>query len=232
MKADEDFALAVALDALQMSYRNDVAGARARVAEARALAVGATKRERRQVETIGAMIAGDGRKALRLIKEHLTEFPRDMLMVRLASRILILGCSGAGVANFPEELLAMLKPIAGDYGDDWAFLGQYSFAHHETGYFDEALGYATRALEMRADSGTASHSVAHVYFETGDPGRGLGLSGRLAGWVRPARSVQRASVLASGAVPARYGQAGERGVAVRGAYPPVGGEEESGFASG
>ena len=172
LKADEDFALAVALDALQMSYRNDAAGARARAAEARALAVGATKRERRQVETIGAMIAGDGRKALRLIKEHLDEFPRDMLMVRLASRILILGCSGAGVANFPEELLSILKPIAGDYGDDWAFLGQYSFAHHETGYFDEALGYATRALEMRADSGTASHSVAHVYFETGDPDGG------------------------------------------------------------
>ena len=172
LKADDGFALAHALDALQQSYRNDIPRAKETATKARALAVHATKRERQQVEAIILMISGDGRKALRLIREHLDEFPRDMLMVRLASRVLILGCSGAGVANFPEELLSMLKPIAGDYGDDWAFMGQYSFAHHETGYFDEALGYATRALETRPDSGTASHSVAHVYFETGDPDGG------------------------------------------------------------
>ena len=109
----------------------------------------------------------------------------------------------------------MVKPLASDYGDDWAFLGQYAFAHHETGQFADALTYAERSLEQRPDNANASHSVAHVFFETGDPGRRVGFPGRLAGRVRPARAVQRSPVLAPGAVPAGDGKAGERGVAVR-----------------
>ena len=177
IEADDGLAVAHAANALLQMYRNEMDTARETVARARKLAVNATRRERQQVDAIGLMIEGDNRKMLRLIREHLDDFPRDMLMVRLASRVLILGCSGAGIPNFPEELLAMLKPLKSEYGDDWAFLGQYSFAHHETGYFDDSLKYAQRALDTRPDSGTASHSVAHVFFETGDPDGGADFLG-------------------------------------------------------
>ena len=50
-----------------------------------------------------------------------------------------LGCSGAGVASFPAPLLAMMQGVASAYGDDWAFLGRYAFAHHETGHVEEAV---------------------------------------------------------------------------------------------
>ena len=60
-----------------------VAEARETIAHARKLAVSATKRERQQVKAISLMIDGDINKAYRLIREHLDEFPRDMLMVRL-----------------------------------------------------------------------------------------------------------------------------------------------------
>ena len=70
--------------------------------------------------------------------------------------------------NFPDELYAMLQKLEPSYGDDWAFLGQYSFAHHETGRLDKALSLAERSLAARPTSGHASHSVAHVYFEKGN----------------------------------------------------------------
>ncbi len=172
VEADEGMAVAHAALGLLQLYRSAPEEAKKSAERAKALAVHATKRERQQVEAISLMINGRNDKAYRLIQEHLKEFPRDILMVRLASRVLILGCSGAGVANFPEELLAMVKPLASDYGDDWAFLGQYAFAHHETGQFADALIYAERSLEQRPDNANASHSVAHVFFETGDPNGG------------------------------------------------------------
>ena len=172
VESDEGLAVAHAALGLLQLYRSAPEEAKESVARAKALAVNATKRERQQVEAIGLMVSGRNDKAYRLIQEHLKEFPRDILMVRLASRVLILGCSGAGVANFPEELLSMVKPLASDYGEDWAFLGQYAFAHHETGQFSDALTYAERSLEQRPDNANASHSVAHVFFETGDPDGG------------------------------------------------------------
>ena len=126
IEADDALAIAHAADALLTMYRNDMPGAKQKVARAKTLAVNATRRERQHVDAINLMIEGDNRKALRLLREHLDEFPRDMLMVRLANRLLILGCSGAGIPNFPDELLAMLKTLKSDYGDDWAFLGQYA----------------------------------------------------------------------------------------------------------
>ncbi len=168
IESDDGFALAHAITALQQMYRNETAQAKETAAHAKKLAVRATRRERQQVDAIGLMISGDGAKALRLVRDHLEDFPRDMLMVRLASRLLILGCSGAGVPNFPEELLSILTPLESKYGDDWAFLGQYAFAHHETGQFGDAGEYAQRSLDIRPDNANASHSVAHVFFETGD----------------------------------------------------------------
>ena len=181
VELDEGFALARALSALHLLYRNEIPRAKEESARARSLAVRATRRERQQVEAIALMIEGDSLKAFRLVREHLADFPRDMLMVRLASRLLILGCSGAGVPNFPEELLAMLKPLAARYGEDWAFLGQYAFAHHETGQFADAGEYARRSLDIRPDNASASHSVAHVFFETGDTDGGADFLGEWLG---------------------------------------------------
>ncbi len=180
VESDDGLALAHALNALQLMYRNEIAEAKQTAARAKALALDATKRERQQVNAISLMIDGKHGKALRQAREHLDEFPRDMLMVRLSSRLLILGCSGPGVPNFPEELLGILNPLASAYGEDWAFLGQYAFAHHETGYFDDAGRYAQRSLELRPDNANASHSVAHVFFETGDADSG---SDFLRGWL-------------------------------------------------
>ena len=93
-------------------------------------------------------------------------------MIRLAQRLFALGCRGAGVASFPAVLLALMQSDASAYGDDWAFLGQYAFAHHETGHLEEAHRLAERSLELRPTNAVAAHSEAHVFFARGDPSGG------------------------------------------------------------
>jgi len=47
-----------------------------------ALPPGGTRRERHQIEAIGHWINGRGQDSIALIKEHLSEFPRDGLLLR------------------------------------------------------------------------------------------------------------------------------------------------------
>jgi len=181
-EADEGFALArVGLAFAYMAAARPV-DARKSAQQAQSLAPGTTRREQQQIEIIALWTKGQGPEALGLIHQHLAEFPRDMLMVRVAQRLYALGCSssGAGVANYPQELLALMQSVAPEYGDDWAFQGSYAFAHHENGLLGDALELAERSLAQRPTNAVASHSVAHVYFERGDASGGTDF---LAGWL-------------------------------------------------
>ena len=171
---DEGFALAHACLAYAAMLRGNPREAREAATAAQALAAGTSQREQQQIEAINLWANGQGPQALALIRQHLAEFPRDILMTRVAQRLYALGCSsaGAGVANYPQELFALMKSIAPEYGSDWAFQAQYSFAHHENGLLDDALQLAERSLKQRPTNAVASHSVAHVYFERGDPSGG------------------------------------------------------------
>ena len=167
-EADEGFALAHAALSIMLMLRAEAEEAKASVGRASTLAPGISRRERQHVEAISLFVNGKGPQSLALVREHLAEFPRDALMMRLASRLFLLGCSASGVASFPQELLALLKGLESDYGDDWAFLGQYSFAHHESGLLEDARRLGEHSLELLPTNANASHSVAHVFFETGD----------------------------------------------------------------
>lgn len=171
-EADEGFALAHAGLALMQMFRAQPAEAKATIKTAVSLASGTTRRERQQVDAISLFVNGKGPQALAAGREHLAEFPRDILLLRVTNRLYMLGCSGAGVAYFPQELFAMLKGLETNYGDDWAFLGQSAFAHHETEQFDKAYELADRSLAIRPTNAHACHSVAHVFFEKGDASSG------------------------------------------------------------
>lgn len=166
--ADADFALAHSALAYMFHLRAQPAEAKESVQQAQALSRGTSRREQQQIEATALFVAGQGPRAYALIREHLAEYPRDMLMVRLVQRLFMLGCSGAGVPSFPGALFPLMQSVAPAYGDDWAFLGQYAFAHHETGRLYEAQRLAERSLTLRPTNATAAHSAAHVLFEMGD----------------------------------------------------------------
>jgi tetratricopeptide (TPR) repeat protein len=168
IEADPGFALAHSALAYMLHLRAQVTDAKACAQQAQSLAPGLSRREQQQIAAITLFINGQGPRAYALIREHLADYPRDILMIRVAQRLFSLGCSGAGVASFPSPLLALMQGIASAYGDDWAFLGSYAFAHHETGHVEEARRLAERSLALRPTNAVAAHSVAHVFFETGD----------------------------------------------------------------
>ena len=172
IEADPGFALAYSALAYMLHLRAQVPEARERVQQAQALAPGLSRREQQQIEAIALFINGQGPRSYALIREHLADYPRDILMLRAAQRLCSLGCSGAGIASFPAPLLALMQGVASAYGDDWAFLGQYAFAHHETGHLEEARRLAQRSLAFRPTNAVAAHSAAHVFFETGDAASG------------------------------------------------------------
>jgi tetratricopeptide (TPR) repeat protein len=186
-----DDGLAMAYGGLAVWYmqRAQPVDARSNIQHALALAAGITRRERQQLEIINLWIQGQGRQALALLIEHLAEFPRDALLMRLAHLLYNRGCSSVGVANFPAAFLALLHGSAPYCDDNWAFLAEYAWAHHETGALDEAMRLAQRSLALNPTNAVATHSVAHVYFERGDASTGADVLGNwLQGFDNPASS--------------------------------------------
>lgn len=172
IEADAGFALAYSALAYMLHLRAQVPEAREQAQQAQALATGVTRRERQQIEAVALFVNGQGPRSYALIREHLVDYPRDILMSRMAQRLFALGCSGAGVASYPEVFFSLMQSLESAYGDDWAFLGQYAFAHHETGHFEAARRLAERSLALRPSSAVAAHSIAHSFFELGDAASG------------------------------------------------------------
>ena len=169
---DEGFAIAHGCLAFLHMTRARPEEARAGVKRGMELADGITDRERRHIEAVHLWAHGQGPDAVALAKEHLAECPRDAVVMRLAQRLYMLGCSGAGDPTFPPALLALMHQVAPHCGDDWAFLGQYAFAHHEMGILDKALSLAEQSLALHPGNAVAAHSVTHSYFEYGDAATG------------------------------------------------------------
>lgn len=169
---DDDLAMAHAGLAFWYMQRAVPTEARASIERALERTAGSTRRERQQVEIIHLWIQGQFRQALAQLTAHLDEFPRDALLMRLAHLLYNRGCSSVGVANFPSAFRELLQRSAPHCTEDWAFLAEYAWAHHETGALDEAMYLAQRSLTLNSTNAVATHSVAHVYFERGDAATG------------------------------------------------------------
>ncbi|ETW97425.1 MAG: hypothetical protein ETSY1_22700 [Candidatus Entotheonella factor] len=186
---DNDLAIAHGCLAFWYMQRARPGDAKASIQRALSLAPEITRRERQQIEATNLWIQGEGRQALAQLKDHLAEFPRDALMMRLAHLIYNRGCSSIGEPNFPPAFLGLLHGSAPECEDNWAFLAEYAWAHHETGAIDESMRLAQRSLDLNPNNAVAAHSVAHVYFERGDAATGAEFLGTwLAGFDCPASS--------------------------------------------
>ncbi|MCY4559138.1 MAG: tetratricopeptide repeat protein [Chloroflexi bacterium] len=187
LEADEGFAMAHVVQAYVLHLQTNVPAARAAAEKAIELSAGCSREEQQIARIVHSFTHGKGTEAIRLVDEHLDEFPTDTLAMRVAQRLYMLGCFGAGVPDFPNHLMAMMRKVAPANGDDWAFLGQYAFAHHETNQPEKAMDLATRSLEGNPQNAVASHSVTHSYFEQGDAANGgRWLGDWLDGWDRRA----------------------------------------------
>ena len=108
--------------------------------------------------------------------EHLAEYPRDALIVHLATH----DDRRQRAADRPQESYDMLTRLAPAWGDDWWFQGAYAFAHHEIDLLDDARRLAERSLAQQPRNAAGAHPLAHVFFESNDHAGGVGF---LADWI-------------------------------------------------
>ena len=164
---DPGFALAHIAEARLLQFRGRGREAAEAVAKARAAAALATPREQQHVAVLATAIGGDSNGALAGVRAHVAEFPLDAFILSQACGVYgLIGFSGRIERN--DEQLAILEPLAGAYGDDWWFLSQIAFAYNELFRHDEALRATERSLEGYARNGHASHTMAHIHYETGN----------------------------------------------------------------
>src|SRR5262249_10347437 len=177
--ADADFAMAHIALAREFQYRGNIAAAQASKLKALHTLEGVTRRGRQTIEGPGRAVDGDSPGALALIREHVQEFPRDAFLLKQADGPFgLIGFGGS--QDRLEANFALLDSVAEAYGDDWWFLSAYAFAHNELGYHEKARRLVQRALEHHPQSGHSAHTMAHVFFETGDHSGGVEF---LEGWL-------------------------------------------------
>ena len=177
VEVDEGFALAHADLAFMQFQALALPEAKASAEKARELMPGVTLRERRHIDVISLFINGENHKATAAVNQHFQEFPLDALLLRLAQRLYIQGCTGAGVPDYPPLFYMLMKDVESHYGEDWAFTGQFAWANHEIGRMAEGLRLAERSLDLNPANAVAVHSVAHVFFETNRNDEGAGFLG-------------------------------------------------------
>ena len=119
VQADPGFALGYAGLAFALWYRQDVPAAKVSLDRARALVGDLTPRERQHVEIVGAFVDGEAARALPLLHEHLTDYPRDGLIMHLTTMTI----ARSGRLGRRQEAYDLLARLAPAWGDDWWFLG-------------------------------------------------------------------------------------------------------------
>jgi hypothetical protein len=165
--ADPGFALAHIGRARSLQLQGRGVPARAAVAQARALGASLERRERQHVEALGLAVAGEGARALALIREHVAEFPRDAMALAAANGVYgLIGFSGRQDRN--EAMLGLLDSVAPAYGDDWWFLGAHGFARTEALGWKAGAPLIERALALAPRNAHAAHAWVHVCYERGD----------------------------------------------------------------
>lgn len=164
---DPSFALAHIAEARLLQFRGRMKEAASAMQTARAAASGATAREQAHVACLATAISGDSPGALAAVRSHVSEYPRDAFILSQACGVYgLIGFSGRLERN--DEQLALLEPLAPAYGDDWWFLSQIAFAYNELFRHDEARRATERSLAGNPRNGHASHTMAHVQYETGE----------------------------------------------------------------
>ena len=171
LAADPGFALAHIGRARSLQLLGRGALAQAAAARARELGASLDRRERQHVEALGMAVAGQGARALALIREHVAEFPRDAMALGAANGIYgLIGFSGRQDRN--EAMLALLDSVAPAYGEDWWFLGAHGFARTEALGWKMGAPLIEWALSLAPRNAHAAHAWAHVCYEQGDDATG------------------------------------------------------------
>ena len=160
--ADPRFALAACTRAYIAWRMGRVDLASAAAEQAAALADAArSERERRHVEVVAAMQAGESARAYQLLEQISAAHPND----RVAVRIVGLNCITQG--NYRGGIDVARRSLAA-CPDEPQYLTMLGFFLEQSGYNDEGLEASLRSLAKDPTSLYTYHAVGHAYQARGD----------------------------------------------------------------
>lgn len=166
--ADPDFALAHAARARLFVMSGETDRAREVMKEASALAERlGDERERSHVDMLATLTAGQSKGALSRALAHTDRWPRDALI--LATPLGAFGLFAfSGMADHTRAWVELCSRHAGHFeADDWWFLTAYGWGLVEIGELTRGRAMLERALELRRDSASTAHALAHALYESG-----------------------------------------------------------------
>jgi hypothetical protein len=162
LAADPEFGFAHLLKGyfLMLSFNTaQLPGARAALAEAERLSVGATARERAHIAVLARWIAGDMDATLRGWEEILDQHPLDLMAFRLHHHT-------AFWQGRPDLMAAQAETTLGRWSTELAgwpmLLACRCFAEEEMGNYAVAEAAGRAAIALRPGDLWAAHGVAHV----------------------------------------------------------------------
>jgi len=117
-----------------------------------------TERERRHVEALALLVEGKVPEAERAMREHLAEYPRDLVIFQRLYFIWF------WQGKFPA-MLALAGSLNRYQPGDSFMLGLHAFALEQAGRCDEAVRLARAANLKNPRDAWAVHALAHALYE-------------------------------------------------------------------
>ncbi|HEV2336460.1 MAG TPA: tetratricopeptide repeat protein [Stellaceae bacterium] len=166
--ADSGFALAHAGKAQVLMREGNVAAARAALTAAKEVAAGLSPREAGHLAYFDLAFAGRTDAAIEALCAHLTEWPRDALVLATAANPNgLIGASGR--IGQKHQIAVMMDSLAPHYGDDFWFLAHHAMALSEDGQLAAARPKIERSVAKNPNNAHGAHGFAHVCYESGEP---------------------------------------------------------------
>jgi tetratricopeptide (TPR) repeat protein len=166
--ADPGFALAHAGKAQVLMREGNVAAAQAALTAAKDLATGLSQREASHITFFDLAFAGRTGAAIAALYAHLTEWPRDALVLAIAANPNgLIGASGR--IGQKHQIAVLMDTLAPHYGDDWWFLAHHAMALSEDGQLAAARPKIERSVATNPNNAHGAHGFAHVCYESGEP---------------------------------------------------------------
>jgi tetratricopeptide (TPR) repeat protein len=165
---DPGFALAHAGKAQVLMREGDVPAARAALAAAKDVAADLSPREVSHITYFDLAFAGRTGAAIDALYVHLTEWPRDALVLATAANPNgLIGASGC--IGQKHQIAVLMDSLAPHYGDDWWFLAHHAMALSEDGQLATARPKIERSVATNPNNAHGAHGFAHVCYESGEP---------------------------------------------------------------
>ena len=175
LEADPGFVMAHVLRGyfmLLFASRRLLGRAASSLEAARAAAAegGCNRREETHLGALEAWSAGRPDRALALWDEILTEWPRDVVALKLSEYWNFYSGDRRGMREIQARVAPHWDETVPDYGK---VLGMSAFALEECGAYEEAERRGRRAMEIDGTDIWAAHAVAHVLEMTGRQDEGV-----------------------------------------------------------